>query len=158
MAGVQADEGSLPATMHVRWSVAIDPAVGEPFLSSWKSHLLWWFGGTLRFLPLFLLASLLHPPLLVVGLHVPSARRSKQACSRKCPRTDGGCVPGSSLLYGVAKLKAARVGAPGGSVEAMEYSSSIASTSMVCTDSGGLPSPSAASVVLSGRALLGPPT
>ena len=66
--------------------------------------------------------------------------------------------PGSSLLYGVAKLKAARLGARDGGVEAMGYSSSIASTSVVCTDSGGLPSPSAASVVRSGRALLGPPT
>ena len=64
---------SLPATMHVRWSVAIDPAVGEPYPRGSPTLLHWWFGGTLRFLPLFLLAPLLHPPLLVVGLHVRSA-------------------------------------------------------------------------------------
>ena len=30
--------GSL-SSVHIRWSVASDSAVGEPFLSSWKVHL-----------------------------------------------------------------------------------------------------------------------
>ena len=140
---------SLPATMHVRWSVAIDPAVGEPFLSSWKSHLA----------SLVVRRNVALPAAVPLGASssssasgggAPRSKRQKvqagQPCSRKRPRTDGGCVPGSSLLYGVAKLKAARLGARDGGVEAMGYSSSIASTSVVCTDSGGLPSPSAASV------------
>ena len=89
--------------LHVRWSFAIDPAVTSYPRGS-HTLLLWWFGGTLRFLLLFLLAPLLHPPLLVlvVGLHFPSARRSKQASPVR--ESVLGRMVGVFLLFSPAEL------------------------------------------------------
>jgi len=150
----------LQAMTHVRWSVVIDPAVGEPFLSSWRAHLT----------SLVVQRNVAIPAAVPLGTSSSSSSssgggplRSKrqkvqvsQHSSRKRPRLEGDYVPGNSRRTCVAKLKAARMEDRGGGGEVVGFSSS--SVYLSTLSPGSLPSPSAASVVRSGRALLGPPT
>jgi len=148
----------LLSSGHIRWSVAIDSAVGEPFLSSWKAHL----------------TSLIVQRNAIVAAKTTSSsssgvqrrkRQKREAQHRrgvKRPRDDSAHhhAGDTSRKAQIAKLQALRMAAAGSS-----DSSGVAPSSSLSTSSSTLPSASVSHApsldvlnIRSGRATLGPPT
>ena len=147
----------LLSSGHIRWSVAIDSAVGEPFLSSWKAHLT---------------SLIVQRNAIVVAKTTSSSsgaqrrkRQKRETQNRrgvKRPRDDSAHhhAGDTSRTAQIAKLKALRMAAAGSS-----DSSGVVQSPSLSTSSSTLPSTSVPHAppldvlnIRSGRATLGPPT
>ena len=107
----------VPSTVYLRWAVQIDPAVGEPFLGSWKSHLL------------SLVRRHQSTALVVVDDSGPPMKRLKrdvQPRSRKRARSPGAPPPPLHTKQArIDRLKAAQAAAAGHVIPSSSSSSSV---------------------------------
>jgi hypothetical protein len=135
----------LTPSLYFRWAVAINPAVGEPFLSSWKAHLT------------SLVVQQHAISAAAMGSGSPRRKRLKREVQHrqgvKRPRASSSTElpPDNSTQARVARLLAARAAGAGDAV-----TSSTTTTASTTSSSSGLPPPSASHGC--GRASLGPPT